>query len=606
MDKIVTKLLLAVFFVSISFISLSLMGQESRLAAQYFRSGEYEKASELYEKLYKENRKSDFYFVKYTNCLIELKEFSKVEKIIQSEIKNKPNDIQLYVTLGNVYERSFKTEEADKQYELAIQRIPADPNLINKLGSSFLNIAKYDLAIKTYEKGQKLLKDENAFSRSLADLYRRSGDKKKMIYYHIQSVETYNNNLTYLKTTLERSLAPEDYKELQAQLYKSIQDESDNISYPELLEWSFIQSKQYSKALRQAKALDRRLEENGTRVYNIGQISFSDKDYDTAIDAYDYITTEKGRNTSYYLSAKRGLLNAKKLKITDDVNHTQEDLLALRMEYESFLNDYGKNSQSAELIHEYADFLAFQLNDLASAKENLELLIDFGGVKKEILAKAKLSLGDIFLMEGDRWESTLLYAQVDKDFKEGRLGEEARYRNALLSYYMGDFEWAQEQFDILKSATTKLISNDAIDKSVFIMDNLGLDTTEVPLMLYANAELLVFQNRYDDAFEKMDTIYMSFPDHGLEDDVYYLKAQIFKKRKEFQYAIEMYEKILEKYNEEIRADNAMFEMAELYEKYLGDLEKAKSLYEQLFLDFSNSTFAVEARKRFRRLRGDEI
>jgi hypothetical protein len=37
---------------------------------------------------------------------------------------------------------------------------------------------------------------------------------------------------------------------------------------------------------------------------------------------------------------------------------------------------------------------------------------------------------------------------------------------------------------------------------------------------------------------------------------------------------------------------------------LNDPEKAKSLYEKLFMEYSDSTFAIEARKKFRELRGD--
>jgi hypothetical protein len=37
---------------------------------------------------------------------------------------------------------------------------------------------------------------------------------------------------------------------------------------------------------------------------------------------------------------------------------------------------------------------------------------------------------------------------------------------------------------------------------------------------------------------------------------------------------------------------------------LNDKKKAKDLYEKLFTDFSSSTLAVEARKKFRQLRGD--
>jgi TolA-binding protein len=171
---------------------------------------------------------------------------------------------------------------------------------------------------------------------------------------------------------------------------------------------------------------------------------------------------------------------------------------------------------------------------------------------------------------------------------------------------MGDFEWAQSQFDILKASTSKLIANDALDLSVFIMDNLGLDTTEVALRMYSQADLLVFQNRFEEAFEKIDSLIDGFPKHSLNDDILYLKAQIFKKKRDYEAAAANLQNIVDNHREEIRADNALFELAELYEIQLGDKEKAQSLYETLFIDFSSSTFAVEARKKYRILRGDNI
>lgn len=209
-------------------------------------------------------------------------------------------------------------------------------------------------------------------------------------------------------------------------------------------------------------------------------------------------------------------------------------------------------------------------------------------------------------MNGDRWEASLLFSQVDKDFKEGQTGENARYRNAKLSYYAGDFEWAQEQFKILKGATSKLISNDAIDMSVFILDNLGMDTTEVTLQMFAQADLLAFQNKYAEAIAKLDSIKILFPEHSLDDDVLYTKAQIYRKLRKTDEMISMYNTIIEKFPTEIKADNAIYELAELYETKLNEPEKAKVLYEKIFTDYSASTFAFEARQRYRKLRGDEL
>ena len=270
------------------------------------------------------------------------------------------------------------------------------------------------------------------------------------------------------------------------------------------------------------------------------------------------------------------------------------------------MNEFGRNKTTASIVQELANLQAFYINDLYKATDLLEEMIAYPGINPAIQAEGKIKLADFYLMQGEIWEATLLYSQVDKIYKDDLLGHEARFRNAKLSYYAGDFQWAQTQFDVLKASTSKLIANDALDLSIFIMDNLGLDTTARSLELYSEAELLVFQNRFDDSFNKLDSLMTAFPEHTLKDDVYYLKAKVYTKQKQYDEAVKMYEKIIDKHTEEIRADNALFELAELYENQLSNPDKAKELYERIFIDFSNSTLAVDARKRFRKLRGDNI
>ncbi len=281
-----------------------------------------------------------------------------------------------------------------------------------------------------------------------------------------------------------------------------------------------------------------------------------------------------------------------------------DDLLTLVTEYRSFLDEFGRNRNTAAIIMDLASLHAFHLNNLDEAISQLDDLVKMQGVNQYVRAQAKLQLGDYYLMQGEQWEATLLYSQVDKDFKDDLLGQYARFRNARLSYYVGDFQWAQTQFDVLKASTSKLIANDALDLSVFIMDNLGLDTTSRPLELYAQSELLVFQNRFQEAEEIWARIVKEFPGHSLADDILYLRAQMYIRQKRYDEAASMYEEILDKHRDEIRADNALFALARLYETNLNDVAKAMYLYEMLFMEFSNSTLAVEGRKRFRILRGD--
>ncbi|MDB4769273.1 tetratricopeptide repeat protein, partial [Saprospiraceae bacterium] len=568
--------------------------------------GEFEKASVLYKRLFSKNNRNDYYLNRFMDCMLSLEKYSEAEKVIKKQLKKNPKQVQLYVTYGNIYERQYKDDEAVEQYEKAIKKMPADRFSITRLANAFINLTKYQLAIQTYEKGANILKDQNIFAYNLGDLYRRKGDTEKMILNYLNSLAHNPNRLNSMKTLFQRYLSEDDFLELQTQLYTRIQDNDEVVAYPELLTWVFIQKKDYKNALRQVKALDRRLKENGGRIYRLAEIAANDKDYDAAIVAYNYIVREKGKMSSYYIESKRESLTCKRKKLVEGFDYTDQDLKTLEAEYQFFLNEFGKRKSTASIVAELADLEAFYLNDLDKAILLLQEMIEYRGLNRYILAKGKLSLADFYLMKGEVWESTLLYSQVDKEFKDDILGHEARFRNAKLSYYSGDYQWAQAQFDILKASTSKLIANDALDLSIFIMDNLGLDTIATPIMMYSNAELLVFQNRFEDAFIKLDSLQTMFPGHTLQDDMLYLEANILVKKREYQKAETIYQKIINEHLEEIRADNAMFELANLYENQLNNLEKAQALYERIFIDFSGSTFAVESRKRFRKLRGDTI
>lgn len=587
-------------------LALQLNGQDARLAQQYYRDGEYEKAAVLYENLYKQSNYNDYYFDRYVESLMAMDEYGECEKVIKKHMKRAPDNVQLHVTYGKLLERQVKDGEAREQFELAIEKLTRDQFAVTKLANAFMALTKYDYAIATYEKGAELLRDQEAFAYNLGELYRRKGDIPKMVENYLNSIRANPNRVNNVKSIFQRFLNTGDYEEVQAQLYQKVQDDPDNPLYPEMLSWVFIQQKDYRSALRQVRALDRRLGENGGRVFQLAGIAANDKAFDAAIAGFEYIVTEKGPASPFYLDAKREALRAKRSQLVDGYAYSQDELLELENDYEAFLNEFGRSKVTAQIILELAELEALYINNLEKATTLLAEMIAYPGVNNRLQAQAKLDLADYYLMQGEIWEATLLYSQVDKAFKEDLLGHEARFRNARLSYYAGDFQWAQTQFDILKSSTSKLIANDALDLSVFIMDNMALDTTDAPLKLYADADMLVFQNQFDGAFAKLDTLVEAYPGHSLADDVLYLKAKVFIKKREYERAAELLQQIIANHSEEIRADNALFMLAELYELQLGQADKAQELYETLFLDYSNSVLAVEARKRYRALRGDQM
>ena len=588
-------------------VSSMLAAQNSQLAQQYFRDGEYEKSAELYEELSKQKPNSNAYFDRYLTSLMKLQRYDEAETALKKRLRKRPDEVILYVKHGQILEEKFDDAGALKLYEKALEELPADHYRTTQLANAFIRQTKYDLAIRAYERGVELTKGKSDFSFELGSLYSRKGDIPKMITNYLRSLEKQPKRMRQVQTYFQRSLDKEGLLEAQKQLYALIQEaDTKETTYPEMLAWVFIQRKDYKAALRQARALDRRLDEDGERVLRIGQMAANARDYETAIAAYDYITENKSTGSVLYLDAKREGLITRRRAITDGYDYTEQDLRVLEAAYQDFLEEFGTNPASARIAVQLAELEALYLNDLDKAIAILQKVIETPGVNVKTQARAKIALADYYLMQGEVWESTLLYSQVDKKFKEDLLGHEARFRNARLSYFRGDFEWAQSQFDVLKASTSRLIANDALDLSVFIIDNLGLDTSATALQTYADAELLVFQNRYDEAFAKLDSLKDNFPGHELEDDIVYLKANIYSRLRQYEDAAAAYQYILDNYEESIRLDNSLWALAGLYEKQLDDPARAQELYETLFIDYSGSILAVEARKKYRELRGDAV
>ncbi len=597
-----------IIFIYIFTFALNANAQLSKLANNYFNNGEYEKAAPLYKKLYLENNYNDMYFIYYYKSLMYDEKYEKAIDAIKKQLKAKPNQLYLLVHEGNLYEKINNQDEANKLYKKAIDKIGSDKIQIIKLANAFKEYSYYDYAKLAYEKGVEKVDDNILFLMYLGELSSLKNDYDKMIDYYIAYLKKSNNRYSgqNIKSKLSKSLAKDKMLLLRKKLIGSIQENPDNVSLIDVLSWVYLQLGEYEKARRQITAIDRRFGENGSRVFKFAQDAYKAEKYSTAAKAYQYIIDNKKRNSPYFMKSIRLYLNITSEILVKDTSTTEEDFLGIEKQYNKFIADYGIGDQTAELVIELAKLEALNLHDIDKGINTLKDLIKRNYISDYYIAKAKIVLGDFYMLKGEIWESSLLYSQVDKDFKEGELGELARYKNAKLYYYKGDFEWAQIIFDILKPATTKKISNDAIESSVFITETIGEDSIVEPLQMFAESELLIYQNKFDNAISTLDSINFLYPKNNLEDDIWYMKAHIFQKTRKYNLAKKMYEQIIEKYPDELRTDNSIFELAQLYEDIFGDKNMAKALYEKLFLDYDSSTLAVEARKKYRELSGENV
>ncbi len=578
-----------------------------QLAAQYFQNQEYEKAVVYYEKLY-DNTSTQLYFTPYLNCLTALKDYKKAEKVVRKQVKLYPQQLNYIVELGNIYYKTEESKKASSTWDKAI-KLTSNTSQALMVAKAFIGIAQNELAIQAYLKGRRVSENNYPFNFELAKVYANMGKYQQMIDEYLDALKIDKGYLETVKYGLQVSFGNHATTEinslLKTSLIKRIQKNPSNTIYSELLIWMQLQQNDFEGALIQVKALDKRNEENGYRVINLAQLCVKSKQYATASKAYEYVI-KKGKESSFYAEARLENLNVKYLSLITNQNKSTENLLALEEDFVQTIDALTNHPKSLPLRKTLAHLQAFYLNKIDTAIALLQDAIASPHINKHLQAELKLELADIMLMSGEIWEASLLYSQVELKFKHDKIGHEAKFRNAKVSYYAYNFEWAQSQLSVLKGATSKLIANDALNMSLLISDALALDTTTVPLEMFARADLLAFQNKDQEAITVLDSINLNYPNHSLADDILYKKASIALKTNNYDTAALYYQQIIDDYSFGILGDDALFKLAKLYEAHLNEHEKAQALYKQLLEKHTASLYVIEARKRYRELRGDAI
>lgn len=581
---------------------------DEQLAAQYFQQGEYEKAILYYERLYRKQG-NPYHYDQLFKCHMALQDFTQAEKLVKEQMKRRGDDPRYLVDLGTVYNASGETEKARQQFDKALKGLKPDQGSVRNLANAFARAQEHDLALATYDRGQKLLKDNSLFLYEMAGLHAAKGDVQAMVRSYLDLLSTNESYIQSVQNALSRVMdfGRKDGRTdlLRTELLRKVQREPDKVIFQEMLIWMYIQQKDLQAAFVQSRAMDKRFDEGGLRMMELAEIALGNEDHAMAAKCYDYVIS-LGRNDASYLKARIGLVKSLFVQVTSQPEPSQEELVDLERRFSTTLSELGRSRSTLDLVRDHALLKAYHLNDASGAITLLDDALRMPGLDPLQAAQLKLDLGDMHLLQGDIWEASLYYSQVDLDFKYDLMGHEARLRNARVSFYAGDFLWAQAQLDVLKTSTSKLIANDAMELSLRITDNIGLDTNMVPLSMYARAELLVLQNRHEEAIAVLDSLDSEHPMHSLGDDILLMRARIAKSRHRYPEAVQHLERIVELYPLDILVDNAMIELGRLHEGPLKDMERAMHWYERIMFEQTGSIFVPEARERFRRLRGDDL
>lgn len=580
--------------------------QNVQLGNEYFVNGELEKAEALYKDLSKQRQAIPGIHTNYFSLLINQQRYKEADRYLSNALKYYPTNYQYRVDQIFLYANTDEEQKKKAAFQALKKQLESNQYQLTFLAQSFVTKELFDYAIAFLQQARKINGRPAAYALDLATVYRMTDRKQLMVEEYLYYALANPSNLNYIKNIFQNLFSDEeDLKFLEETLIRKIQKEPEVSVYSELLIWIELQRKNFYGAFLQARALDRRTGTAGDESMKIGQIAMDNKAWQDAVTIFEYVVKTFGKSYNYG-KARRMLIVGKEGLVKSTYPVDQVAIRALTIEYQKLYDELGPSKITMEGMRSKALLHAFHLNEMQIAINILEDIISIPRVSPILVSRSKLDLGDIYLLQGDPWEASLLYSQVEKLNKETLVGYEAKLRNAKLNYYTGYFALALSHIDILKRATTREISNDAISLSLLINNNTILDTSDFVMKKYADTELLLFQNKKEEAISYFKELIEENPQHSIVDESYWSLATVYRELGQFDKSIEYLEKLLQEYGYDILADDAAFAKAEILERNVGQTEQAQELYRNFLTEYPGSMYAAEARKRFRQLRGDYL
>jgi len=579
------------------FFSLVCFSQNEQLAQYYYDKGDFEKAKISFEELLKATPQNYQYFIRIVDCYQQLQDYSVSEKLINERL-DKYKQSSLLVELGYNFQLQKNEASAKKYYDEAIERIKKNPNEVYGIANSFERKVLLDYALKSYQTAMEIAPNFN-FNYQIALLYGQLGNTEMMISTFLDEAFANPQNSIQIQNQLARFMVEEGDENFNETLRKALiirAQKNQDVFWNHYLSWFYVQQKEFGKAFIQEKAVYKRNPDSLSDILNLGQLAIEEDDPETAIEILGFVL-ENSKDLELLIQANSYLLEMK-------IEKAQEkDFATINNELNHLLTEFEISPFTLSLQLLQAHFVAFKLK---KPEEGRAIIKKALGLQLNAYeeAQAQMELADILLFEEKFNQALIYYSQIEENLKNDVLAHEASLKAAKTSYFQGDFVWALKQFKELKAASTQLIANDAMEYFLLINDNTVADSTQTALKQFAKGDYLLYQNRNQEAIAQFQAILKSFEGQEIEAVTLLRLGKIYEKQGEYNLALSQYQNIIDHHSDGIYIDEALYFSAEIYNNKLQQPDKAKLLYEKIIFNHQDSIYFVEARKKYRQLRGD--
>lgn len=578
-------------------LSFAAFAQNEQLAQNYFDKGEFEKAKVSYQELLKNQPSNSIYFQRLVESFQQLQQLEEAEKLLRERFERYKQG-GLLVEIGYNYQLKKDDSKAKKYYEDALAKIKVNAGDVYSVASSFEKRSLLDYALRAYKLALEKEPKMN-FNYQMALLYGQQGNTDMMINTFLDEAFANPHSTIVVQNQLSRFMNEDADTNFNDTLRKALlvrAQKDQDIFWNQYLSWFYVQQKEYGKAFIQEKAIYKRNPETFYNIVNLAELAIQENDSETAKEVFGWILQNTSEielrvQANFYLMEMRVL------------SATEKENAQIESDFKTLMDEFGLNPFTLQLQILYAHFTAFNANNPELAKDMLKQTLELR-LNLYQQSDVKMELADILLYEEKFNQALIYYSQIEDDLKNDAVGHEASLKSARTSYFKGDFTWAQAQFKTLKSASTQLIANDALEYFLLISDNTVEDSTQTALKKFARADYLLYQNKTKDALAAFQAILQEFKGKEIESVTLLRLGKMYEKAGDFNAALNLYKSILDNHADGIYVDEALYYSADIYNLSLKEPEKAKPLYEKMIFEHQDSIHFVEARKKYRLLRGD--
>lgn len=585
-----------------------------KLAQNYERGGDWEKALPLYEDLYRSDSSNVVFFDALRQSYLQVKRYNDAISLIENRLKKFSNDISLYASLGTAYAKADKESLAIQVWEKCILLDKKNLVMYKTVAEAARENRMWETSIALFRKGRTEIGTSSLFATELGSLFAILMRYEEATTEYLLLLNDSPQQVSYVQSRLTAFTGkPEGRKAAIEVVQRTLATQRENISLIKLYAWLLMEGKDFPKAFEVYKEIDKKTKANGNELFQFAERIYRDKEFFVAASAYNEILQHYPRlpqAVNVRFNFARSVEELAKEKDSTVLKLFAYATFSISFEeaissYSALAKEQGKTEIAAQSLYRIALIQAEQFSNSSDALQTLEKLQQSVLPASPMRIEGKLLSAELFLQKGDTTSAfSMLRAILTEQRIQSSQRERASFRLAELYYFIGNFQEASKRLEELTKVLATDIANDALTLQLFLGTHRGKE--EFLLKKFAATQFLIRQKKNPEAIESFETLIAQNPQSELADDMLLEVGILQTKISHHDDAIATFQKFLSQFEESLLRDKALFLLAEIYERNLHQTSKAIASYEKLLNDFPQSLFANEARKRIRILRGDTL